>query len=121
MASLTHHVNRLKEQPSHIRERVVLGVSGGITALVAVGWVMAMSSSGAFSLATKSVAESVRPPESVTQSVAQSSNGLSALLGAAGAAFGGDPTAASAITVVETKASSTLEEKAASSATSIPF
>lgn len=120
MASLTHHVNKLKEQPSHVRERVVLGVSGGITVFVAVGWMMAMSSSGAFSLATNSIAESVRPPESVTSSVTQTGEGLSSLLGAASAALG-NPSQASAITVVETHTSSTLENQPASSSTSLPF
>lgn len=99
---------------------MVLGVSGGITALVAVGWIMAMSTSGAFSLATDSIVESVRPPESVTSNVAQTQTGLSALLGAAGEALG-NPSSASAITVVETRSSSTLDSSTASTTTSIPF
>lgn len=119
MATLTHHVNKLKEKPSHIRERVALGLSGGVTALVAIGWMVAMSSSGAFSLATQSVAETVRPPEEVTKGIADSGSSFKNLMGAAGAAFGGGE-APPDIAVVDTRASSTLETSN-SNATVIPF
>lgn len=119
MAHITHHINKLKEQPSHVRERIALGVSGGITAFVAVGWMVAMSSSGAFSLATDSVAETVRPPADVAQDLAQSQKGLTSLLGAAGAAFTGTSSPAE-VTVVDARASTTLEA-ANSDATVIPF
>ena len=119
MASITHHVNKLKEKPSHVRERVAFGISGGVTALVAIGWVVAMSSSGAFSLATDSVAESIRPPEEVKKGIADSGSGFKNLMGAAGAAFG-TTEAPPDISVVDTRASSTLD-KSAANATVIPF
>lgn len=118
MATITHHINRLKAQPSHVRERVAFGVSSGVTLLVVIGWLVAMSTSGSFSLATKSVAESVRPPESVATSLSESGSGIKSLLGAASAAFGASSTAAT-ITVVDTKTSSTLETD--TQATVIPF
>ena len=118
MATITHHINRLKEQPSHIRERVAFGVSGGVTALVAIGWLVAMSSSGSFTLATKSVAESVRPPDNVATSLSESGSGIKSLLGAAGEAFGAS-SAPSAIKVVDTNTSPAPESE--TSATVIPF
>lgn len=119
MATLTHHIDRLKEKPSHVRERVAFGISGGVTALVAIGWLVAMSSSGAFSIATKSVANSVSPTADVTKSFTQGSSNATELLGAASAAFGGQ-TAASEIKVVDTGSTATAPASA-SSATVIPF
>lgn len=120
MASVTHHIDRLKEKPSHIRERVAFGVSGGVTALVALGWLTAMSSSGAFSLATKSVAEGVRPPAAVATSINESSSSFKSLLGAAAASLGAS-TSPSSISVVEVSSSSTLDGQSSSGPTVIPF
>ena len=120
MASITHHIDRLKEKPSHVRERVALGVSGGVTTIVALGWLMAMSSSGTLSLATKSVAEGVRPPAEVATSINESSSSFKSMLGAASAALGASSSPAT-ITVVETHTSSTLDGSASTNATVIPF
>lgn len=120
MATIIHHIERLKEKPSHIRERIAFGVSGGITGLVAIGWLVAMSSSGSFSLATKSVANAVTPSAEVTQSVSQSTSNLNSLMGAAAASFGVGGEDAT-VKVVETKTTSTLETADTNSATAIPF
>ncbi len=121
MEQFKQHLHTLKSQPSHVRERVAVGVSGGITALVAVGWFAAMASSGSFSLATKSVAESVRPPQEVTEGVAASGGTLKSLMGAAGEAFGGTGSQKPAISVVETRSSSSLDAGVRPDATVIPF
>ncbi|MBP7741352.1 MAG: hypothetical protein KA104_01505 [Candidatus Pacebacteria bacterium] len=120
MASVIHHIDRLKEKPSHVRERVALGVSGGVTAIVALGWLTAMSSSGAFSLATKSVAEGVRPPAEVATSINESSSSFKSLLGAAAASLGAS-TSPAAISVVEVRSSSTLDSGSKNEPTVIPF
>jgi len=120
MATITHHIERLKEKPSHIRERIAFGISGGITGLVAIGWLVAMSSSGSFSLATKSVANAVTPSAEVSQSVSQSTSNFSSLMGAAAASFGVGGDAAN-VKVVDTKTTSTLDTSEATSATVIPF
>jgi hypothetical protein len=120
MAHISHHIHKLKQQPSHIRERVAIGISGGVTAMVAIGWMMAMSSSGAFSLATSSIAESIAPPQEVKDGFAQSGNSFNSLMGAAGQAFGTSEAPAD-IQVVDTHTSSTLDTSTAGSATVIPF
>jgi hypothetical protein len=121
MEQFKQHLHTLKSQPSHVRERVAVGVSGGITALVAVGWFAAMASSGSFSLATMSVAESVRPPQEVTEGVAASSGTFKSLMGAAGEALGGKGADVPAISVVETRSSTSLETPAGANPTVIPF
>ena len=121
MERLKQHLHTLKRQPSHVRERVAVGVSGGITALVAVGWFTAMATSGSFSMATSSIAESVRTPQEVTDGVAASSGTFKSLMGAAGEALGGKGADAPAISVVETRSSTSLEGGASPDATVIPF
>ncbi len=121
MERLKQHLHTLKSQPSHVRERVAVGVSGGVTALVAVGWFAAMATSGSFSLATNSVAESVRPPQEVAEGVAASGGTFKSLMGAAGEALGGKGTDAPAVSVVETRASTSLESRTSADATVIPF
>lgn len=120
MAQISHHIHKLKQQPSHIRERVAVGISGGVTAIVAIGWMMAMSSSGAFSLATSSVAQGLTPPEDVKSGLAKSSSSFNSLMGAAGQAFGTSEAPAD-INVVDTRASSTLDAATSTNATVIPF
>jgi hypothetical protein len=88
--------------------------------MVAIGWMMAMSSSGAFSLATSSIAESITPPDEVKEGFAQSGNSFNSLMGAAGQALGTSKAPAD-IQVVDTRASSTLDTPTATSATVIPF
>lgn len=120
MATITHHIERLKEKPSHIRERIAFGISGGITGLVAIGWLVAMSTSGSFSLATKSVANAVTPSSEVTQTVSQGTSNFNSVMGAAAASFGLGGEDAQ-IKVVDTKTTSTLETADTASATVIPF
>ena len=119
MTRTAHHLENLKQKPHHVRERIAFGVSGGVTGLVVLGWLVAMSTSGSFSLATKSVATAVKPPAEVSQSLTQGSSNFSNLMGAAAASLG-VPNEEASVKVVDTKSSSTLEASN-TSATVIPF
>lgn len=119
MATISHHLNRLREKPAHVRHRIAVGVSGGVTALVFAGWVMAMGSSGVFAVAGSSVAKSVTPPEDVQQVFTQGTKGMNSMLGAATAALTGSST--SAVEVVDVRTTSTLEATTTKDATVIPF
>lgn len=46
------YIHKLKQKPEHVRRRIAVGASAGITALVAVIWMTAMTGSGAFALGT---------------------------------------------------------------------
>lgn len=116
--ALTEHIHSLRQKPAHVRERIAVLASGSITALVAVGWVVALGSSGSLAVAGKSVGEGVTPPTEVKEVFTEGSSQFSNMLGAAGAAFGG-ATTSSSVQVVDVAASSTLE--AAEEATVIPF
>lgn len=117
--ALSHHIQKLQEKPLHIRERIAFGTSASITAIVALGWLVGMSASGSFSLATKSIAESVRPPETVSNTLVEGSTNIKSLLGAAGAALG-NPEVPAAIRIIDTHESSTLPDDQ-TAATVIPF
>lgn len=117
--ALSHHIQKLQDKPLHVRERIAFGTSAGITAIVAIGWLVGMSASGSFSLATKSIAESVRPPETVSNTLSEGNANFKSLLGAASTALG-NPDAPAAINVVDARTSTTLPADA-TTATVIPF
>lgn len=119
MATISHHLNRLREKPAHVRHTIALSVSGGITSLVFVGWAVAMTSSGAFATAGSSMAQSVTPPEDVQKSLEAGGRGVNSLLGAATAALTGSST--SAVEVVDVRTTSTLDATTTKDATVIPF
>jgi len=100
-------VKTLREKPEHERQRMALGVSFGITLVVALGWIGALSANHTLA---------INPASENAQATAQASTaaktGFSDLLGAAGAAFGGSSssTAPADITVVDSKTTTSLDE-----------
>ncbi len=48
--NLKHHLNTLREKPEHVRRRVAVGTSVGITALVAVVWAGTLAATGALAV-----------------------------------------------------------------------
>ncbi len=106
MAPRVHEVvHTLRQKPQHVRENLAIGVSGGVTLVVALGWLVATAQSGTFALSPASPTD----PE-VAQAVATGKNNFSELLGAAGAAIGATNTPAS-ITIVDTQVHSTFDER----------
>ncbi len=107
-----HHVHQtvhtLRQKPLHVRENITLGVAGGVTALVALAWFFATLSSGTFSLAPSSFASTESP--NVSKTVVESTTNFTQLLGAAGAAISASSSPA-AITIVDTKVNSTLDQQ----------
>ena len=97
------YVEHLKSKPVHVRQRVAVATSGAITGLIALAWVVSLSASGSLALS---------PGPSVSANIASatrdSGEEFSNLLGAAGA-FRSGLEGGSTITVVDTKASSTLD------------
>lgn len=97
---IIEHIDRLREKPEHVRQRIALLTAAGVTGLVAVTWMGALAASG--TLALKPVAE----PEIA----AEPAPSFSRLVGAAGAAFNAtssDP----ALEIVDTRMSSTLDSQ----------
>lgn len=112
------YVEHLKGQPVHVRKRFALGASGAITGVIALAWIVALSSSGSLTLAPSSSATS-----NIAAATRDSGKDLSSLLGAAGAFKDNGFNGSGSITVVDTKASSTLDQPATASdeRTVIPF
>ncbi|MDB5189413.1 MAG: hypothetical protein JWL82_370 [Parcubacteria group bacterium] len=102
-------VHTLRQKPLHVRENIALGVSGGITLLVAIGWMGALVAGGTLRLDSGTLASSGAGAPDVTQVVASSKSSFSDLLGAAGAAFGG-ATSSPSIEIVDTEVHSSLDQ-----------
>ena len=122
-------IANLRQKPEHIRHRIALGTSVGITALVAVIWVTVMATSGTFALHTgggsKGGAGQAPSTDAFALSGTNVTSNFSQLVGAVGAAAGAT-TSQPALTVIDGTTTSSLDQPtqsntAAQSATVIPF
>lgn len=57
MRTLGEHLDRVREQPHHVRRRFALGSAGALTALIGVVWLGASLATGAFALKGSNFAE----------------------------------------------------------------
>ncbi|MBY0110611.1 hypothetical protein K2Y00_01225 [Patescibacteria group bacterium] len=109
------YLETLRSKPEQVRRRIALGAAAGFTAVVAVGWMIALTTSGALSISS---------PESaaVEASFAEGFGRYDDLAGAAGAMYQNTQNGAS-ISIVEEENSSTLDRSDANApeATVIPF
>lgn len=122
--ALIHHIEKLRAKPEHVRERIALGTSAGITGLVAVIWVVTLAATGTFSLAP-SGSTLAAGDQSAQGAIAQTKDNFSQLVGAAGAATGAT-SASPALRIVDNGTTSSLDTKHAAvannaNATVIPF
>ncbi len=106
------YLETLKVKPGHIRERIAFGTAAGVTAVVAVGWVAVVASSGTFALSPIDPAVQ----QEVGSAFADTRSNFDSLLGAVGAAQSGQDSASGI--VVETQSSTTAD---AAQPTVIPF
>ena len=113
------YIEDLRSRPEHIRRRIALGSSFGITALVGAGWLVALTSSGVLALSSPAQAPETRD---LTTAVEKTQSSFSDLLGAA-SAFQGISDAVAPLTIVDARASSTLDQPtdAMEGKTVIPF
>lgn len=117
------HIDTLRAKPEHVRHRIALGVAFGITGVVAAGWLAAVTTSGTLALKSEPAAANGATSD-VAKAVNESTSAISSLMGAAGAAFGATSTEA-ALSIIDSKTSSTLDARASSAnatdKTVIPF
>lgn len=59
MQKLIHHINRVKEQPHHIRRQVALTVALGIAVLIGFVWLVGSLAMGSFAIKGSNFAQSV--------------------------------------------------------------
>ena len=115
-------IERLRAKPEHVRRRIAIGASGSITALAALIWVTAFTSSNAFALNTPAApADMVASGKEIQGSFGEASNGFSNLLGAVGGSA--SPSNEPVLIIVEEKSTSTFEQRQApvEERTVIPF
>lgn len=119
------YVAKLKGKPEHIRKRIAFGASAGVTGLIALAWIGTMVTTGAFTMGAKStVADSNQNSAPVALTDTNVKSNFSQLAGAVAAATGAT-TSQPSLTIIDGKASSTLDATQPapnnSSATVIPF
>lgn len=121
---IIEHVERLRQHPEHVRYRIAMGTAFAVTALVAVGWAVALTTSGTLALKDpEPVAAGPTPESELAKSFSETGSAFNNLMGAAGAAFGATSTEA-ALRIIDTRTSSTISEEetgAGASATVISF
>lgn len=115
-------IERLQAKPEHVRHRIAFFSSFSITAVVAVAWFAAVANSGVLTLAPldASSGSGLGAATGASALVKETSSGWNDLLGAVGAA--GDTSSADpALSIVDERASSTLDRNTVDERTVIPF
>ncbi len=118
-------IANLKEKPEHIRKRVAVGTSAGITGLVGVIWAGTMVSSGTLALGSgvPVPADTAPKTDSFALSGTNVQSNFSQLLGAVGAATN-STTSKPALVIIDGGTSSSFKTNSNAtnqSATIIPF
>lgn len=101
---MRRHIENLKEKPEHVRHRVAIGVSAGVTGLVAVLWLAAHVATGTFALSS--------PQATPTAEVTDARGEFSDLVGAVGESLGGSPSSEPELTIVDGNTTSTIAPEA---------
>lgn len=121
---MRRHIENLKEQPEHIRRRVAIGVSAGVTGLVAVVWFAAHAAMGTFALSSPPPPGTMPEDDAANAELADAKTNFSQLTGAVGSAFGGGGASEPELTIVDGNTTSTIrpaENHNQTDATVIPF
>ncbi len=113
-------IERLKAKPHHVRQRIAMGTSVGVTGVVAAGWLLTLVFSGHLTL-NSAPASTGGTGSDVSTAVSQTSTSFNQLLGAAGLATA--TTAPASLTIVDAPApdSSPKPERNSQGQTVIPF
>ncbi len=85
MATFTHHLERARAQPHHVRKQMTFIVAIGITALIALLWVIYALTSGTFAIQGTSFAESAAGTSNTASSASGRDSFLASPFGAGAA------------------------------------
>jgi len=96
------YIEKLRAKPENVRKTIAISASGAITAVVAIGWVIALFMTGSLSLAP------ITPDSDTAATFAESTARYNQMAGAA-SAFSSQMKGEGAVTIVEEDRSSTLD------------
>ncbi len=117
MKSVFEHVEYVKSQPHHVRKRVVFGIAGGVTGLIALVWLVGNLSMGLFAIQGSNFADAMAGGSGAVTTSGGSDT--SALAGAAAALSSDGENVPAYIQIVDTTPKATTTKKAEQ--TIIPF
>ncbi|KND50784.1 MAG: hypothetical protein AB202_00020 [Parcubacteria bacterium C7867-007] len=120
---LSQHIETIRSKPEHVRERIAIGASAGVTGAVAMIWIVTLAATGTFTLTPEN--EGVLANAVVEDVKIQGETNFSQLVGGVGAALGAT-TSAPALRIVDDGSTSSIDAKDVaaknnSNATVIPF
>ncbi len=115
-------VAKLRQKPEHVRQRIAVGASAGVTAVIAVTWAGTMAATGTFAIAPSGNGSPAAQPDSFALSGTNAESNFSQLMGAVGAAAGAT-SSEPALTIIDGETTSSFDTAPATnpSATVIPF
>lgn len=105
MASLSHHLERVRAKPHHEQRKIAFLAAFGVTSLVTLGWLGALASSPVLALNPRA---DQNEELNMQNALTDTRSSFGELAGAAAAAIGAT-TSPARITVVDTKTTSTLD------------
>lgn len=116
-------IERMQSKPEHERRRFALLSSAGITLVIAMGWLAALSTSNSFALApVGSSLASFGETQGIGEIVQETTSGFENLLGAAGASGKAGAQTGTGLQVVDGESSSSLDRNTdVEERTVIPF
>ena len=86
MKTVFDHIEHIKGKPHHIRKRVAFTAAAGVTALIALVWLVGSVTSGAFAIQGSTFADSTQQQPVVTTTATGADTGTGDTSGLAGAA-----------------------------------
>ena len=116
MKTIFDHIDTVKAQPHHIREKVAFGVAGAAAGIVALAWFFGVFATGTFAIADTSFAQSSGVGGAAVAAVAPQDTNYG--VAGAAAAIPSSAEAPAGIEIVDAPAKTT---PAASDRTYIPF
>lgn len=117
MKSLFQHIEAVRAKPQHVRRRVALSISGGLTGVIALVWFVGSFESGAFSIPASAYGAGA-DSSSVTVVQPNTSSAATGMAGAAAALPSTSTDAPAHIEIVSAPAATTSDSQ---EQTVIPF
>lgn len=116
MKTLAHHIEHVRGRPPHVRKQITFALALGVTALIALLWLVISLETGAFYIQGTSFADAGNAAATTASAPSNTS-----LLGSAISAFSGTTTPAQLQVVNPTPTASAPQENPSQTQTVIPF
>jgi hypothetical protein len=87
MATIAHHLHRIRQKPNHIKRHIAFWTSFGITLVIVIFWLASMAISQNSSSTTAIIPQTESPWSAMTASMSDAWTSFKTSLGGSGAAY----------------------------------